>query len=882
MFKKIFRLIKPTENSSEDTVNNPPESLSGTYEPGQERHIKNTFSFCFTNNDLYTIYLWGTDDDNNPAFATLFSDTYAGPEFSFSSYTVFRGTGGHFPSFDKVRIANCYNNGTRKWQRKLYHKSDTYYGYVSHGRENKDIKDYHLLKKNNVTFSQADRQVSYERMIETLGVTNISFSNFKLKSPEEVLNLPIELSSYLVELTELFSNTSIYKRRLVLKRLIESKPPKSLYNYLIKVGSSEMISGLFMELAKQGDSILAEEASQLNADKLNWLNEGYREGILRCASLYVDSLSEESRAERIKSVYEYPLGKPSVKAHNIIGLKNIVQMSELFGLADIVGKLAYCMDTYKIYFKSNTNTTEYFKRYIRRLIDGYANTDGSKFIETMKSFLTSFTSEDRLFSGDLRFFMRRYLYAREKEGQYVLKPEIWEEHLDDVLEIVIATKSDVIAEPLFYILNSNQQYLNSLPYDKLTAAAATTFVPLLDMIVKIISDKVKKETDFKYELLTLLIDCESPQIQQLALDYFTAAGGKISPDTLLKFMFMQNASNFADLIEASIKKWDVSEYVEFLYSLFDNSRFEGQKLTLSNDLKEILDQSIAKIADIPLEQKATLIQHIIQAMQGDLAENIIELGELIIFSIPINELKEILVSCNLNIISSNKNGLMFKLLRAIKNNTPPDDGSIIDLLENAPPQMLNALVQFLTSQKEVLRNQPGTLLILLESSVFALNELVKAIFEELPADKQVELHKMILDSPDKKTYQFAIDKLKIVYEGNNMPIPAEFITEMLEHPSPEVRNFVSGRVKHVLNSLGDGNASLFVYYVKTLLLLPNKASSGKKNIYALLPKFVKLYNDKQPEIEEILLNMGSSNIISDSENALVALASIKGGDLVEC
>ena len=878
MFKKIFRLIKPTEVSGEGSTNSSPESLFGTNAPGLERQIKNTFNCCFTNNDLYTIYLWGTDDDNNPAFVVLFSHTYGGPVFSFSSYTVFRGTDGHFPSFDKVKVANYYDNSTRKWLKRLYHKSDTNYGYAKYGSENKAIKDFHLLKNNSVTFSKADRQVSYEKMLEILGITNFKFKNFKLKSPAEVLNLPLGLNSYLAELTELFSNTSLYRRRLVLKGLIQSKPPKGLYHHLIRIGSSELISGLFMELATQGDPVLAEEASQLNADKLNWLNEGYRDGVLRCASLYVDSLSEESRAERIKSVYEYPLEN---RSQDIIGFKNIVQMSELFGLADIIGKLAYSLETYKIYFSSGTNTKEYFKRYLRRLIDGYANTDDSKFMETMKAFLTSFTSKDRLSGGELRYFMGRYLYAREKEGQYVLKPEIWEKHLDIVLDIVIVTKSDIIAEPLFYILEANQQYLNSLPYDRLTAASATTYVPILDMIVKIINNKVKKETDFKYELMALLIECENPQVQHLALDYFKASGGKIDPDTLLNFMFMRNVSNLANLIEASIKQWNENEYVEFLYSLFNNSRFEGQELTWPDDLKEILDQSITKITELPIAQKTNLTQHIIQAMHNGLNEDLINFGETIIFSMSIDELKEILESCDLNIISSYKSGF-FKLLRAIKNGTLPDDGSIIDLLENAPPQMLNTFVQLLSSQKEALQSQPSSLLILLESNVFALNELVKVIFEELPADDQAELHKMLLDSPDKKTYQFAIDKLKTVYEGNNRPIPAEFITEMLEHPSHEVRNFVSSRVKHVLNTLGDGNAPLFVYYVKTLLLLPNKASSGKKNIYALLPKFVQLHKDKQPEIEEILLNMGSSNIISDSENALVALASIKGGDLVEC
>lgn len=66
-----------------------------------------------------------------------------------------------------------------------------------------------------------------------------------------------------------------------------------------------------------------------------------------------------------------------------------------------------------------------------------------------------------------------------------------------------------------------------------------------------------------------------------------------------------------------------------------------------------------------------------------------------------------------------------------------------------------------------------------------------------------------------------------------------------------------------------------MYYVKTLLLLPNKNSKSKQRVYDSLPRFVEAFPDKLSEIESILLNIGASNIIIDTERALVALAKIR-------
>ena len=98
---------------------------------------------------------------------------------------------------------------------------------------------------------------------------------------------------------------------------------------------------------------------------------------------------------------------------------------------------------------------------------------------------------------------------------------------------------------------------------------------------------------------------------------------------------------------------------------------------------------------------------------------------------------------------------------------------------------------------------------------------------------------------------------------------------MLEHTSVDVKAYISNKTNEILDNLGNGDEELFMYYTKTLLFLPNKVSKSKDNIYEAIPKFVLKYKDKLDEFENILMDIGGSNIIADSERALTTLAKIK-------
>ena len=860
-----------------------PAEIKPAPAPGRVTY-KNTYRLCWNYNTQASIFLWGKDSQNNPAFVVLYGNRARGAVQTFTSYAIFRGAGGHFPSFDKVRIIERFDYKTRLKHTKMYYAKDVgrnYYYYVR-GPEKNAVKDFYPLDgKDQVTF-KPDPKLSYTDMLKRLNLTQIKLDNFILAAnPADIMKLPYELARYSETFFDLFSNTNLYMRRKILRGLIQSNPPADLYSYILRVGSGELISGLFLELAMRRDPAIASEAENLSENDLNWLAQSHRNGVLRCAALYLDSLSDAARDARIRALNENAFIKGN---KNIIIFKDAVQTAEIFSLADILGKMAAYLDTKKITFISKTRTKTYFNRDIRRIIDGYANTDEEKFILAMKAFLTNYEAADDA-SYNKTYFIKRYLYfdsgLNGKERRCELKPEIWDRHAEAVLEIASVIKAGVIAEPLYNILFDNKRALVSITYEKLIAAAGAPYAPTADMVMEILGEKLSTETEFKPELMILLAQCENARVQQLAADYLNAVGGKISSGTLVNYLFMRDLESKAGFIEENIRKFNAGEYLEFINSIYDNAAlFAKQNVVWPESIADVLNNSLSVLNNAPAPQKCALTARILQDInKGALTDYLMVLGENIVFSMPFDDLRKVPFEYD-PAADSGESARVCKLFMAIKDELAPDDGFIADVLENGSPRTVNALARLLLERKEPLKERLNTVLFLFESTVASLNELAKNIFSELTGGPKSKLLAMLLDSPDAKTYRFGMDQLGKLYGGQ--PIPAEYIKEMLEHSSFEVRSFVSGKVNGVINNLGGGNTDLFLYYAKTLLLLPNKVSSGKKNIYNLLPKFVSLYKNKRPEVEDLLLDIGGSNVISDSERALVALARIKEGDFVEC
>jgi len=155
-----------------------------------------------------------------------------------------------------------------------------------------------------------------------------------------------------------------------------------------------------------------------------------------------------------------------------------------------------------------------------------------------------------------------------------------------------------------------------------------------------------------------------------------------------------------------------------------------------------------------------------------------------------------------------------------------------------------------------------------------LNELAAEIFEGMPQKQKDEVFSNLIDSPIEKVYKYALSKIDEFYGEK---IPKDLLIDMLEHSAHEIKAYISTKIKNQIMDLdnGSGNSDIFMYYFKTLALVPNVHSKSKDSLYDVIPSFA-LQNKKHiTELKDILLKIGGSNIIKDSERALVALVKIK-------
>ena len=82
-------------------------------------------------------------------------------------------------------------------------------------------------------------------------------------------------------------------------------------------------------------------------------------------------------------------------------------------------------------------------------------------------------------------------------------------------------------------------------------------------------------------------------------------------------------------------------------------------------------------------------------------------------------------------------------------------------------------------------------------------------------------------------------------------------------------------MEHAFSKIQETNPDLYIYYAKTILYLPNKVSKSKEQICRTIPLFLRYYPEKRQELEQMLLDIGSTNSKIDSERALVTFAQIQ-------
>lgn len=593
---------------------------------------------------------------------------------------------------------------------------------------------------------------------------------------------------------------------------------------------------------------------------------------------------------------------------NITHLKNTIQHCELYGLSNEVAKIAYYLDAPRLHYHLRANGKSkalmYFKRYVRRILDFYARNDEDKFIDAIKILFTSYTNQDYLchFEENFQFnyFIKHYLYhsfkiiginewynnekwervdqLRQAEGRYEFMPELWNKHLDDIIDIISESKVIDILKAFYYILNdsSNKNNLRELDYDKLIKLSDSPYEPISDMFIEILSKKVNLETRFDFETMFSFLQCSNEKIRETATNYFKLTNGKFSSEYLAEFMLLENFPDWIDLFKQGVQNLEEDEFVSFVQEIFRKiTDFKNCNTDFFEILQGLLFESASKITRYV--KKWELISLFVSNLyeHQEMPSFLFELSKKFIFTMSYEDIKNIVSEIEIkndNTVTSQKNKSILCLLEAIKNHNILPDNQIIELLETGSTEMLKILVELITENKYQLKERLSTLLILFESDMEALNEIAKSVFERLPAEQQKNFHLMLLDSPEKKVYSYGLKQLPKLYGET---VPKEFLLQMLEHPSAEVKSYVSCKILETIKNLGNGDKEIFMYYIKTLLFLPNKVSFAKQEIYKNIPIFVNKYKDKLQDVEELLFELGNSNIILDSERALVTLAKIK-------
>lgn len=938
------------------------------------------------NTPYRSLVFWGWNDKNEPSFLVLYGvqnfleeDSYTErgyerfqnvlcDEVLYRTYVLYEGMNGHLPSFQSVRIINHEDKDLSVYSK----KGTKYFSWWNiESLEPYLIKNqYKLEKEISIPYFE---EFTYEELVEKILEQNIHFENFTFaKNPNEVIKLNEDLKDYYELICILMSDKNLNTRRKKLKELLNSNPDERIYDYILNLGSVELLSGLFLEAGKRNITLFKEKAEIILEENINYANKPYMEGLKRCINIYLNSLNEDKLAERKEWIYnnisEVDLKVDSIynrkvddneiidaekyrnlildyyywikfkeskffssKKFNIAVFKNMLQEAEVYNMPDIIGKIAYYIDALKLhyYFCNNglSKISKYFKSYVRRILFDYAENNEKNFMEATKILLTSYTEHDFLckFKGNFQFnyFIRNILYYNfnEKppiayydyenrkfvnynerrmwiendqllalEGRYEIKPEIWDNNLDIVLYIASNCKVQSIAKACYFILkdeknvNKINEYLTN---ENLMKLSLSSYKPLANMFREILDDKLCNQNEFNFDVMLQLMKVDNEYFNSLAVKYLRDTNGYISPNQVVDFILNLDLEKYSEFITLNISRIKTYEYLDFIKALVEaNDLFKKNSFKASQTMKDQLFLLVNTINNMTQEQKLELLMFILNCIleKGTMESFIEEFLEENIFAFSYDDIKSILKDFEFNYKNpiSSKNSMIINLINSIVEDKIPSDSVIINILETGMSKTLQILFELVDKNEKDVLNRYSTLLILLECDIVTLNQKVQQIFDKMDKDYQHKLLKIIIDSPVEKVYNFAMDRIKIIYEDY---IPSDLVMQMMEHTCEKVKGYILNKSDNILNTLGKGDEDLFIHYAKTLLLLPNKIRKNKDSVYNALYEFsVKYKNnynnceemeDDYLKIEQLLLDMGNSNIINDKEKALVTLAKIK-------
>ena len=375
------------------------------------------------------------------------------------------------------------------------------------------------------------------------------------------------------------------------------------------------------------------------------------------------------------------------------------------------------------------------------------------------------------------------------------------------------------------------------------------------------------------------MNSDNEKIHELATTFFKRTNGSFTPQTIADFLLLQNANKWIEIFKRNILSFKADNYAAFIERIIEQKdEFIDKNIELTQEVQDILLYSLNQIEDVPRPKKIAIIQSIIDLLpeETSLPEWLGKLLEDIVFSFFYGTLEDLAMNIDIHkyqVAISVRSKRIISVLESVKTMSIPTDSVIVEVLDNGSQKTIKMLIDIIRINKQSLISRFTTLLIMMETSAALLNEIAISIFRDMSPTSQRKLHAMLIDSPIKKVYAFALKEFDNIYGDR---IPEEFILQMLEHSTKEVKAYISDKIDRVMSRFEDQHVELFMYYLKTLILLPNKVTKSKDRLYQVLPEFVSRYQDKRQEIEELLMDIGGSNIKIDSERALVMLAKIRG------
>ncbi len=861
------------------------------------------------------------------------------PLVVYTHYAVFHGINGHLPSipnlyYDLNKDILCYKRG--------YKTARSHWDYDQKTRKyiyNLDIDEKYIIKEfykteQNIAFDYYND--TYNDYISYIKSNKINFEGIKIvENPGDLFGFYSD-SRYYDIVVSMFSKERLYTRKKLLSQFTKMCPSVEEYERILKVSSVEWACGVFQELTEQKNPILLETAKNIKSSKTLWDKNEYNEGLKRFVKQYVSLFDEKLINEQKEFIYKtlpemdfnikvlkingqtlkgkdleeelisaydydrlkyyYVFGEQKLYDKNTYNdgknvyntkYKNTIQMAKAYDMPDVIGKIAYYIDTIRTisYFKGSgrTGAYNYYQRYIRRIIDGYKANNEEKFVMAMREMLSSYTDKDgKIYYGYREtyfspetFLFNHYFIANDKKQKREIE-ELWERHIDDTLYIVKNTKAVPVHEIFYRIiknLNSRHEFDN---YDlkELIPLSQISYQKTADLFSKIMFQKLNALNSFDADVMLALMNSNTEALQNTAKKYFERTGGKLTPEYAANMLKLNTIDIWYSVLENSINRFTTQEYIDFISAVIEKcSYFDENHIEFSEQITELIKNSVTKLDAATAEEKQNVIKQFICLMTNNAktTDFIYDIVEGVIFSTNYVVLRDILQNVDLEhsaIAEKYYNAVM--LLKSVKYDVFPKDTVILSVLEMGSSILVKTLTEIIERLKNEISAKFTTMLLLFECNVYALNKIAQTVFESIETEKREKMHMLLIDSPIERTYQYGLKKLDDYYEDKT---PKQFIYRMIEHPCVEVKAYISKKVEKALCDLKD--ADLYIYYVKTLIYMPNKVTKSKERIYNTIPEFLNYYPQKQKEIENILLDIGSTSNKTNSERALVTFAKIQ-------